>query len=232
MTPFYEEPGIRIFHGDCLELLPQLTDVGVVVTDPPYNAGKSYGEATDDRRPWPEWVEWMDNLLDEGLAAAPDGVLAFLSQTAYRQHVRLSRHEMAWSAVWVKPLSMAICAAPFMPHWEPIAYWGNKRRRRGDGTGWGSDVITANVERGRSRWDHPTPKPLAAMLQLLSKMDGLICDPCMGSGTTLVAAKQLGLPAVGIDINEAYCVTAVERLRQGSLFTEPAAPAEERALPL
>ena len=150
LTPYYQDAAATLYHGDCREILPQLAPIfEVTVTDPPYNAGKNYGEATNDRREWPEWCAWFDDVLSLCLPLSRDGVLSFLSQTAYRQYVRLGRHEMAWSAVWIKPLSMAVCAAPFMPHWEPIAYWGDKRRRRGDGEGDASDHRGRCVDGGR-----------------------------------------------------------------------------------
>jgi len=42
-----------------------------------------------------------------------------------------------------------------------------------------------------------------------------VCDPFMGVGTTLVAAKLMGKRAIGIEISDEYCRIAVERLRQG-----------------
>ena len=76
--------------------------------------------------------------------------------------------------------------------------------------------------------DHPTPKPLELMAlfaSLHSAEGDLILDPFMGSGTTLVAAKQLGRRAIGIEITERYCEIAVKRLAQDMLPLEP--PAKE-----
>jgi site-specific DNA-methyltransferase (adenine-specific) len=221
VKPFYSDSAVTLYLGDCREIVPQLQPVSIVVTDPPYNAGKKYGTSTNDRREWPEWCAWFDEVLSVCLPQSADGVLSFLSQTAYRQYVRLGKHDMAWSAIWVKPLSMAVCAAPFMPHWEPIAYWGNKRRKNGDGEGWGSDVIIANVEFGKERWNHPTPKPLDAMLALLSKMDGTILEPFAGSGTTLAAAKYLGKRAVGVEVEEQYCEIIARRLECTAVGVRP-----------
>jgi len=54
-------------------------------------------------------------------------------------------------------------------------------------------------------------------IKLGSCDDDIILDPFMGSGTTLVAAKQLGRKAIGIEIEEKYCEIAVKRLAQGVL---------------
>jgi len=103
-----------------------------------------------------------------------------------------------------------------------------------------SDGESAWLNRGhgcyvfRYKWDglnrqfehgehyHPTQKPVALMRWCIekSKSDGLILDPFMGSGTTLVAAKQLGRKAIGIEIEEKYCEIAVQRLGQRELFNK------------
>ena len=89
-APYYERHGITIYRGDCLDVLPLLDLEGVnaaVLTDPPYNAGKKYGAATDDRRPWKEWAAWLDVRFASWDHLTPDTFM-FLSQTAYRHYVR------------------------------------------------------------------------------------------------------------------------------------------------
>ncbi len=76
---------------------------------------------------------------------------------------------------------------------------------------------------------HPSQKPLQVISRLISTFTAegdLVLDPFMGSGTTLVAARNLGRRAIGIEIEERYCEVAVLRLAQQVLDFRPvAAPA-------
>ena len=219
MRPYYEEGGITLYHGDCRDVLPELR-ADFVVTDPPYNCGKNYGPGTDDRKEWPDWAAWLDEVLDHCKASAPH-VFSFLSQVAYRKYLRHGKHEVDWTLVWYKPFSSAVTAAPFMPHWEHVAYWGKQKKGgRGNSSGWGSDLLIANVEIGghginSTAKGHPTPKPLSVMNQLLVRIgEGTIIDPFAGSGTTLLSAKNLGRTAIGIELEERFCELMAKRLAQ------------------
>lgn len=71
---------------------------------------------------------------------------------------------------------------------------------------------------------HPNEKPVPLMRDLLSKLpDGFtVIDPFMGSGSTLVAAQQLGIRAIGFDIDRKWCDVARDRLAAAPLFTTEA----------
>lgn len=216
-----EAADITLHLGDMRAVLPRLELAGrvVAVTDCPYNCGKNYGATTNDRQLWPEWCEWWDGCL-ELMAYHADDIFAFLSQTAAKKYARLGRHEWDWQLVWNKPLSLAVCAMPFMPHHEPICYWGVTRKKdlpkSSKRAGWGSDVLTHNVV--PNIYGHPTEKPLPLMKELLSRFssDTVILDPFAGSGTTLIAAKELGMRAVGVEVNPDYCEIIARRMGQFS----------------
>jgi DNA modification methylase len=88
------------------------------------------------------------------------------------------------------------------------------------GNGRGMYRPGANGKGGRFR-DGPFPEslPLRAIDSCSARS---LLDPFAGSGTSLVAAKRLGIPATGIELSERYCVIAARRLSQDALFGEPA----------
>ena len=68
---------------------------------------------------------------------------------------------------------------------------------------------------------HPCPRPQDTMRHIVSiaSLPGmLLVDPFAGSGTTLLAAKNLGRRAIGIELEERYCEIAAKRLSEPSLL--------------
>lgn len=90
---------------------------------------------------------------------------------------------------------------------------------------WNYDIEVGNKD------IHCTPKPQALIeniIQHSSRKEQIIFDPFLGSGTTAVAAKQLGRNFIGVEINPEYCRIAEERLKQEVLpFTRPQSEPEK-----
>ncbi len=194
-TPYYDHAGITIYNADCRDILPHLDPVDLVLTDPPYGLGKK--------------------LHDGGTWSTAPKYDAML--------------------VWDKPVDIEILLY-LMKY--PCIIWGGNNYPLPPTRSWLAWVKNNNVPtmadfelawtnldcpskcyRGRIHPDginqHPTQKPLYLMKWcLLSFIAGTILDPFMGSGTTLVAAKQLGRKAIGIEIEKKYCDIAIQRLSQ------------------
>ncbi len=75
---------------------------------------------------------------------------------------------------------------------------------------------TASVSKSEKRFGkHPTQKPLSVLMRILqssSTAEMTVVDPFVGTGTTLVAAKRLGVKAIGVDSNSDYLEIARQRL--------------------
>ena len=225
ITPYYEDDGIVIYHHDCRHVLPALPteSVDFVITDPPYLVnyrGRWDGERKsivgDDGSGWvvPAYTEiwrvlkrdsfavvfygWKHADLFVGtfkaLGFRPVSHLAFVKYVWGLGRYTRGQHETAYLLAKGKP----------------------KLPARGI-----SDVI--EWEREQSVF-HPNQKPVAALYPLLAAYappDGVVLDPFMGSGSTLRAARDFGLRAIGIVIEERYCRYAAGRLRQQILFPRP-----------
>lgn len=85
-------------------------------------------------------------------------------------------------------------------------------------------VIYVRSEHGRA--GHPTQKPLGILRPLIQysvPVGGIVLDPFSGSGSTLVAARDMGRRAIGIEAREEYCAATVARLNQSTLSLGDAA---------
>jgi DNA modification methylase len=99
----------------------------------------------------------------------------------------------------------------------------------GDGDAYGTHKIPDSVirvcreaNRVGEESEHPARFPRSFPLSVLPAFPGVICDPFMGTGTTLHVAKDLGREAIGIEIEERYCEIAAKRLAQEVLPLEMA----------
>jgi hypothetical protein len=215
LKPYYEDSasGIVIYHGDGRQIVPGLAFDGLVCTDPPYGinhptnyaargrgslaACRDYAPVHDDHKEFdPRW------LLAVGKARILWGGNYF---------AHLLPPVSGW-LVWDKErpddLDQATCELAWTDCVKGVRrmrYLWNGMIRAGD------DVLI-----------HPTQKPVALMQWCLSfrwtREYRTVLDPYMGSGSTLVAAKAVGMKAIGIDTSEEYCEAAANRLRQGVLF--------------
>ena len=109
---------------------------------------------------------------------------------------------------------------PWRPSDEEIYLSGWPNPRGGSRDAFGT-VIRYPAPRGNARPDHPSPKPVGLMEILIKTCPpGTIADPCAGSGSTLIAARNLGRPCVGVEIEERFCELTALRLSQPALDLE------------
>ena len=137
--------------------------------------------------------------------------------------VQFYRKGAAWESVYKAPVTRPDAAARTV-----------RRKRRPPHTGFieasryeshdGGPRLMRSVIYARSchgEAEHPTQKPTAIVAPLIEyscPKGGSVLDPTMGVGSALVAAKELGRCATGIEIDERYCEAAAKRLAQESLF--------------
>lgn len=215
IAPYYEEPGITIYHADCWDVLPQLPRAAAIVSDPPYGmkrhgryqcgANSDSHDAGFRSRKFGETVYGDDKPFDPSVWLEFPEVLLW-GFNHFPQALRKGT-----VLVWLKRYDDSF--ASFLSDAE-LAWFS-----RGYGVYCKRDVSLQGESNIRA---HPSQKPLSILTWCVGLTEArTIIDPFMGSGTTLVAAKQLGRRAIGIEIERKYCDIAIERLRQEVLPLEP-----------
>ena len=212
--PYYQDEFVTLYHGDCLEVTEWLA-ADVLVTDPPYGTQQMSGNERGG----------YGRRQNAGLG--PDGFTIANDMTTETRDMVIQK----WNGGGEKP--MMVFSSPRMP--EPPGKWADrlvwdKKRLGMNGGPWRyqheSIFVTTGFERRDNasssiltafpkQTDHIHAKPVALMESLMEcAPTGIICDPFAGSGSTLVAARNLGRQVIGVELEERYCELIAKRLAQ------------------
>ena len=219
--------GVVLRLGDCREILLDTAKHDLVLTDPPYGIGadrnlranKRHGKAavasTDyGHHDWDSSAPSADTLrlvVDSGKNAVLWGGNYFGLEPSSCWLV-WDKENVGLGRVWRNQHELVIAA-----RWETSEFQEDGKLR--------SDVMRYRATLSAQR-EHPVEKPtslLVSLIQPTTPKSGIVLDPFAGSGTTLLAARMLGIRSIGIEIEERYCASIAKRLQQQAFsFEAPA----------
>lgn len=236
MTPYYADESVAIYHGDFHDVIEGLEPVDLILADPPYGQTSLTWDRWVSGWPWTlrgwassMWVfgtlrMFMDHSVDfDGWKLSQDIVWQkhngsnFHADRFRRVHESVGHfYRGPWDQVYRSPqVTMDATARtvrrkgrpPHTGHIEASAYAsidGGPRLQQ--------SVIPVHSAHGYA--ENETQKPVGILTPLIeygSPPGGLVLDPFMGSGSTLIAARDSGRRAIGIDIREDQCEIAARR---------------------
>lgn len=216
MKPYFQRDGITLYHADCRDVLRGMESESVdfVLTDPPYiiayqgRWGSKKGVIQGDKD-----GRWLAPVFSELFRVlAPDSLcLSFYGWP----HV--DAFMTVWKLVGFAPLSQFV----FVKNVWGLGYFSRAQHETAFLLAKGNPKKPAKAISDVLDWrrvtkaEHPNQKPLGVITPLVASFappKSLILDPFCGSGTTLVAARDLGHAAIGVELEERYCEIAVKRL--------------------
>ena len=222
-----------LYLGDCREILPTLGKVDAVVTDPPYGVdlGK-YKSHKIGNRPYESFDDSEENVLKT--------IVPIIEQ--FRMGGQRMLVTPGTRCAWAYPNPDELGAIYFpagagFSRWgftcsQPILFYGKDPHPHNNKKP-NSVECTEKVEKN----GHPCPKPIKLMRWLVARAsldNETVLDPFMGSGTTGVAAVNLGRKFIGIEIEPKYFDIACRRIQAAldapDMFVEAPKPAKQEAM--
>ena len=204
MTPYYETELGKLYHGDCLEIMPMLEPVDLVLTDPPYGL-KENAYRVASRTKLAKTIDYGDFDWDNEPA----------DKEKINMTVSKAENSIIWGGnyfhlppsrgwlVWDKLNSGNFADAE-------LAWTNLKMSVRLFKYMWNGMI---REERNYKR-THPAQKPIGLMIWCLGFCQGDVLDPFLGSGTTAIACERLNRRWIGIEIEEKYCEIAAKRIEK------------------
>lgn len=214
LSLYYQDEHVTLYHGDCLTEHCEWLDADVLVTDPPYGSenGTGYGRSGGHGRPGNAFIA-NDSSTD-----TRDGALTMWGSRAVACFgtPRMSDPPGGWEhrLVWDKR-EPGLNGGPWRYTHESIFVRGEGWIRTSARSF--SILSFPSANGSQEKRDHVHTKPVRLMETLIEAAPpGTIADPFSGSGSTLVAARNLGRKAIGVELEERYCEIIATRLAQGA----------------
>lgn len=219
-VPYYADDLVTLYHGDFRNVAEWLT-ADVLVTDPPYGRNWRQGRLKTRRQA----NDAHGGIQGDATTAVRDAALTLWGSRVaivFGDFMLAPPTGTKLVGVYRKPSNAGTRGA--IGGWRRDAeaiYWLGPWPT---GLGGRSSILaTATPSQGnpsspQGKYGHPHAKPLDVMEQLIDACPpGVIADPFAGSGSTLVAARNLGRRAIGVELEEKHCRKIAQRLSQGAL---------------
>jgi DNA modification methylase len=209
MKPYYGTELGKLYHGDCLEIMPELEPVDLVLTDPPWNVGKDFGECKDT------WTEKEYLIFIAKLKTLwSKNVCLILSNRNESFKPWFDNYPKAKIIICEIGASIQTKVNNIRNQYKPILSTCNANRVVRDvwhGFRWYEEGYYF----AEKTYGHPSPKSVKLLVEcvdLFSSQDDVVLEPFLGSGTTAVACERLNRRWIGIEIEEKYCEIAAKRI--------------------
>lgn len=198
----------------------------IMVTDPPFNVGYHYNEYKDRMGE----KEYFGSLYERA-RLFKRGYVLILPPTTLSAYSAYTGEIPVWEYAWVYPSNTAsqfrlIGFFGVMPDksrvLQPPRQPDDPRNRGKEGVrmyDWFEIPQVKNVSKDKAGYSHPCIMPVEVMKRVINTLprDAIVVDPYLGSGTTLVACKELGYDGVGVEMSREYCDLARSRLGEDRL---------------
>lgn len=201
------------------KLLLEEKKVNLVITDPPYNVNYegTAGKIKNDNMKSESFYQFLYDAFSnmEKVMADDASIYVFHADTEglnYRKAFSDANFYLSGCCIWKKP-SLVLGRSPYQWQHEPCLYGWKKKGKHLWYTGRKETTIW-EFEKPSKNADHPTMKPISLIsypMKNSSMKNSLVLDPFGGSGSTLIAAEQLGRNAYLVELDEKFCDVIVKR---------------------
>ena len=223
LKPYYETPLGKLYHGDCLEIMPQLELVDLVLTDPPYGINKSSGTVNLSRGKGEYVSSFSDDEQYYNTVVIPaikffitisTGCVVMASWKYFDKYPPIDSFGCFYQPAGVGLQSFGWADG------QPIFYYGKNPTKKNMGK-----KCSYQVTEKPSSKEHPCAKPIGVWSEILRNTSlemQTVLDPFLGSGTTCVSADLMGRRWIGIEREKEYIEIAkcriIDEARQIKLF--------------